>query len=133
MEIDKKYKLADIFKDYFFNIRPKLKEFQSHNNNAGSNPLLISTNMNIFNFSFSDTNKDETIYIMKTIKKTHSKDIYGLNYNCLKAIIATNPHYFTKIINLSFNTGTFPNILKIVVIPILKDKKKKLELNNNLL
>ena len=65
IEIDNKYILADIFNDYFINIGPKLKEFQSHNNNA-----LISTNMdNIFNFNFSDTNKDETIYIMKTIKK----------------------------------------------------------------
>ena len=76
IEIVNKYKLADSLNDYFIDIDPKLKEPQSHNNNAGSNPLLISANMNnIFNFSFSNTNKDEIIYIMKTIKK-HIQKIY---------------------------------------------------------
>ena len=40
------------------------------------------------------------IFSLKQINKSHSNDIYGLNYNYFKTIILYNTQYFVNLINM---------------------------------
>ena len=54
-----------------------------------------------------------------------------MNYDCFKTIILYNTQYFVNLINMFFKEGVFPEILKnSKIIPILKNKSNKQDLNN---
>ena len=71
-------------------------------------------------FQFEECTNDEVIKIVKNIK-SNSVGVDGVNLRDFKAIITYILPYILHIINLSLETGTFPEVLKQAkVIPLFK-------------
>ena len=139
IKITNKYKLADIFNNRFSNL--DLNIINNNNNkdpskNNINNPRFIPSNIPILDnldnyFNFNNVEINDILFSLKKINKSHSNDIYGLNYDCFKTIILYNTQYFVDLINMSFKEGVFPEILKnSKIIPILKNKSNKQDSTN---
>ena len=136
IKITNKYKLADIFKNHFSNLDlNKINNNNDPSKNNINNPRFIPSNIpildNLDNYSnFNNVEINDILFSLKQINKSYSNDTYGLNYDCFKNILY-NTQYFVNLINMSFKEGRFPEILKnSKIIPILKNKSNKQDLNN---
>ena len=104
IKITNKYKLADIFNKHFSNL--DLNIINNNNdpsNNNINNPKYIPSNIptldnldNYFNFNKVEIN--DILFSLNQINKSHSNDIYRLNYDCFKTIILDNTRYFVNLI-----------------------------------
>ena len=98
--------------------------------------IMIKSNIPVLDnldnyFNFNNVEINDILFSLKQINKSHSNDIYVLNYNCFKTIILYNTQYFVNFINMSFKEGRFPGILKnSKLVPILKNESYKEDLNN---
>ena len=138
IKITNKYKLADIFNNHFSNL--DLNIIKDNNNDPSknniNNPKFIPSNISVLDnldhyFNFNNVEINDILFRLKQINKSQSNDIYGYNYGCFKTIILYNTQYFVNLINMSFKEGVFPEILKnSKIIPILKNKSNKQDLNN---
>ena len=72
-------------------------------------------------FSLRNTTEAEVKRVIKSLKPSKAKDIFGMDAVMLKDLSTTLSHPIANIINLSFCQGMFPNVWKpAVVIPIFK-------------
>ena len=72
-------------------------------------------------FSLSGVSAVEVRDILKSLKHSTTKDIYGISTRFIKTNISLYVPHLTKLINSTINTGEFPDLLKCAcVIPIHK-------------
>ena len=72
-------------------------------------------------FSFSDVSEFEVRELLKDLKSSNTKDIFGVSNNFIKRNISLYVTPIARIINCAFRTGEFPSLLKeAYVIPIHK-------------
>lgn len=113
----KKHKISpNRFNNYFINISNKLVGKIKPNGEVTN--IVIDP---VLKFEFSPTSFNTVRDILKSLKNSNTKDVYGLSTNVLKGVsnIIINP--ITKLINLCIKNNIFPNKLKeALVIPIFK-------------
>lgn len=111
--------IANAFNDYYINLT---------NNSIDTNILdykysLKSNNSSMFLFS---TNNAEVYKIIKSLRKTNSVGHDQISTNLIKTCISVLTPLLVYLINLSFNDGIFPDLLKLTIIkPIHKKNDKK--------
>ena len=72
-------------------------------------------------FSFSGVSEFEVRELLRGLKSSNTKDIFGVSSNFIKRNISVFVTPVTKLINCAFTTGEFPSLLKeAYVIPIHK-------------
>src|SRR5688572_15107072 len=79
----------------------------------------------INSFGLEETTPEEIIRLNRTIRLSHSKGIDDIDPFVASPSIANIARPLSEIVNCSFNTGIFPNALKIAkVVPIFKRGEK---------
>ena len=72
-------------------------------------------------FYLHPTNEYEVFTIINNLKTSSSEDVYGLNFKIIKLVAPRIISQLTKVINLCFSNGVFPQTLKVAkIIPIFK-------------
>ena len=121
-------KVADTYNDYFSSIATELQNNIHHH---GKNFSFFLKEENTNSFFINPTN---LIEVANLIDELHAKKAHGptsIPTDILKLIKPTIAQPLVEIINLSFNTGTYIDSLKISkVIPIFKDKGSDLDFKN---
>lgn len=120
---DKKL-IANKFNEYFANIGKNLaKDIPSISNNFAS--YLNKGYMN--SFFLLPTDDIEIRNIISSMKNTKSCGVDQIPTSVIKSVSELISTPLSKLINLSFNSGSFPDLLKIAkVCPIFKNGDKKL-------
>lgn len=118
--ISNKTDIADSFNNFFTSIGEKLA------NNIPpqeESPLKYLESLNCpYSFYLLPTNHNEVLKTMKDMKNGSSEDNDLLNANFIKYIMNEIADPLTHIINSSFETGVFPEKMKIArVIPLHKN------------
>ena len=132
MLIDKNLKtnpadIAEGFNAYFSSIAEKLLPKQTPGTKHFSEYLSERVNSN---FIFESADPVEVICIIDSLDSKKGSGPYSVPGTILKALKANLCHPLTTIINMSFATGIYPDLLKIAkVIPIFK-KGDKLFVSN---
>ena len=111
--------IADGFNNYFVNIGPTLASKIPNNNLSHRKFLPQNLNLSLF---LEPTNEMEIKNIIGLLKEgaTGQDDISSKNIKHIKEYIS---YPLTNIVNLSFEQGVFPKVLKIAVIkPLFKAK-----------
>ena len=121
-------KIAEGFNGYFASIAGKLQQniFPGNSNFAKylSRPLDN-------NFLFKSADPSEIIYIIDSIENSKSTGPHSIPTDILKLIKNNICLPLKEIINMSFATGVYPELLKIAkVIPIFKNKGDQLLVAN---
>ena len=116
-------KIADIFNDYFTNIGPKLaSEINTPVGKSYKDYLGAETN---HRFQFSNINEATVLTTISSLNSKNSCGYDGLSTKLIKEIGPELLKPLTLIINQCFNTGIFPDNLKLAkVIPLFKNKDK---------
>lgn len=116
--------VADSFNNFFVNIGPelagKIPDTRSDGEHMGklgnSNPCSMFLNV---------VEEKEVLNIVKKCKSKKSTDCNDIDMSLVKQVIEGIAKPLTHICNLSFQTGTFPNQMKIAkVIPMYKNGNK---------
>ena len=118
--------IADHFNSYFVNIGPKLANDIPSSNVTFHQFLLKATSPNN-SFFLSPTNYDEIISICKILKSDSSPGHDEIKPDIVKLVADSIAHPITHIFNLSFQSGSIPDTLKLAkVTPIFKKGEKDL-------
>ena len=120
--------IADALNNYFTNSGSNLSK-QITPQCGSICDTLLDTNFN--SMLLSETNVNEIITIVNKLTQKTSSDCNDMNMSLVKNIVHLVVQLFTYICNLSFETGIFPDAMKIAkVIPIYKTGAKD-EFNNH--
>lgn len=116
------------FNDFFVIIGPELAEnIPNHGNDKLYDSLVKQNPKTIF---LSDVSEVEIRNIVTKCKSKYSTDCHGIDMIIIKKIIDTVVKPLTYVCNLSLQTGTFPNKMKIAkVMPLYKDGSKNIFTN----
>lgn len=122
--VDNPQSIVEYFNDYFVNISVNLaKEVPLGSKHFSS--YLSNSMINSFSFTPCDTN--EVINITHSLNNKNSFGYDSIPLNIVKRCITQIASPLSYIINCSFQTGVFPDPLKIAkVCPIYKSGDKKL-------
>lgn len=111
--------IANVFNTFYVEITEKLKENIPNHKDL---PHIFNKNYN--SMFLLDTNETEVMEIILKLKNNKTNDCNNLNTNIIKSIANEITSTITHLINTSFNTGIFPQSLKLSrVVPIYKDHK----------
>ena len=117
-----KIDIVNEFNEYFSNMGPKLAASIT---SSSSSFLKYLKSPNSHSFALHLTNPNEVINIVSNFKNKNSAGHDLIPVNVMKATIANIANPISKIINCSFQTGIFPDTLKIArVCPIFKSGEK---------
>lgn len=120
--------ISNSFNKHFTNIADKIRNKIPPTNKHFSN-YLKNSNPNSFFFSPVDT--EEIVKVIKTLNISKSNGPNSIPSKLLVNVVNKISPALTKIINISFQTGTYPDLLKTVkVIPVYKKKDSPLDINN---
>ena len=123
MEITNKIDIAKGFNKFFVNVGPTLAKNISDPSNGD-----IFRNMSVCNHQsmFLDgVTKLEILKVVNNCKNKYSCDCNDLSMHIVKSTFNAIVQPFTYICNLSFQSGVFPNKIKIAkVIPLFKTGEK---------
>ena len=120
--------IANIFNDHFSNLGAKVQQkiptvdgnYNSYLNKRSSDGKL-SINPNGSNMFLSPTIPDEISKIIGKLDPSKSTGPNGIPVFILKTFVDFFSHWLSKLINLCFETGEFPEMLKLAkVIPLHK-------------
>ena len=121
-------KIAEGFNSYFSSIAEKLQQNLSFGDNNFMKYLNQPLNNN-FLFKSADTN--EIILIIVSLENSKATGPNSIPTEILKLIKPNICYPLKELINLSFATGVYPDLLKIAeVIPIFKNKGDQLLVSN---
>ena len=119
--------IAEGFNAYFSSIAEKLLPKHTPGTKHFSEYLPERVNRN---FIFESADPVEVICIIDSLDSGKGSGPYSIPSDILKALKANLCHPLTTIINMSFATGIYPDVLKIAkVIPIFKKGDKLLVSN----
>ena len=119
--------IAEGFNAYFSSIAEKLLPKHTPGTKHFSEYLSNRVDQN---FIFESADPVEVIYIIDSLDSGKGSGPYSIPSDMLKALKANLCHPLTTIINMSFATGIYPDLLKIAkVIPIFKKGDKLLVSN----
>ena len=118
---DKKL-IANSFNDYFTNLGIELEKLIKPVNNS---PTDYMKNPAVNSLYLYPTDTGEIINIVNNIKISNSLGLDGIAIKILKVSITPVAPILSRLINLAFDTGIFPNDLKIAkVCPIYKNNDR---------
>ena len=121
-------KIANQFNDFFSSIGSKL---QNNIQPSKNNPSYYLKNPNYQKFFINPSTETEIQTLISNLNNGKSTGPFSIPTNILKLINSNVSLPLSKIINLSFETGIYPENLKIAkVIPIFKNKGSSLDCNN---
>jgi len=121
-------KIAEGFNGYFSSIADKLQQNIFSGNNNFSKYLNRPLD---YNFLFKSADPDEIIFIINSIESGKATGPYSIPTEILKLVKFNICFPLKEIINMSFATGVYPDLLKIAkVIPIFKNKGDQLLVTN---
>lgn len=114
--------IAEILNEFYIQtpikIREKTFEFRGYNSQLTEKVITKS----IF---LSPTDESEVISTIKNLRNSNTRDLHGLSNNLLKKIKTHLAKPLSHLINLSFTSGIFPQVLKeSKVIPVFKKGQK---------
>ena len=119
--------IAEGFNTYFSSIAEELLPKPTPGTKHYSDYLSDRVNRN---FIFESADALEVINIINSLDSSKGSGPYSIPSNILKSLKANLCHPLTSIINMSFATGVYPDLLKIAkVMPIFK-KGDKLSVSN---
>ena len=119
--------ISEHFNDYFTSIASKI---DSKIVQSAKSPLDYLTDYQQNSFFLNPTTKEEVEDIISTMKNNKATGPNSIPTKILKDLKNSLAQPLSDIINISFETSTFPNLLKVgKVIPIFK-KGNKLECSN---
>lgn len=120
----KKPPTSNQFNKYFINVGPNIsKQFESLQPGNIFDYLKTSNQNSMF---LKPTSENEIYEVVHKFKNKFSDDFNNINMNVVKKVIHCILKPLTYICNLSFQTGTFPDEMKIArVFPIYKSGKKE--------
>uniref|UniRef100_A0A8C7YP82 Reverse transcriptase domain-containing protein n=1 Tax=Oryzias sinensis TaxID=183150 RepID=A0A8C7YP82_9TELE len=121
------YKMEDVaesFNQYFVNVGPELAKTLSDSGPSGYQyHELISRNPS--SMFLSCVTEKEILDLVKNMSNKHSTDVNDIDMDLLKKVIEGILKPLVFICNLSFQSGSFPNSMKIAkVIPLYKTGNK---------
>ena len=117
--MNERYEQCNAFNEYFSSIGSKI-------NNSINNIGYINFN----SFYFLPIDNDEIIKVNKDIKSKRSLDINNHDMTLIKDIIQYILEPLKKIFNLSIQTNTFPDNMKIAIIKPLYKTNDKQQISN---
>ena len=113
-------KIAEGFNSYFSSIAEKLQQNIIFGDNNFSK--YLSTPLD-YNFLFRSVDETEIVRLIDSLENSKASGPHSIPTEILKLIKFNICYPLKEIINLSFATGVYPDILKIAkVIPIFKNK-----------
>uniref|UniRef100_A0A672FVC1 Reverse transcriptase domain-containing protein n=1 Tax=Salarias fasciatus TaxID=181472 RepID=A0A672FVC1_SALFA len=113
--------IVNSFNNFFVNVGPELAATIS---NHGTNELNLIKN-NPSSLFLLATDEQEVINTVLKCKNKFSTDYYNIDMFLVKNVIFNIAKPFTYICNLSFQSGRFPDKMKIAkVIPVFKNGNK---------
>ena len=120
--------IANGFNEYFSSIA---NDLQQNINSVGCNFTDYMKNPSENSFFLEPTDSEEIIFIIDSINVGKASGPHSIPVDILKMIKCNIGTPLMKIINMSFETGIYPNNLKIAkVIPIYKNKGDSLHFKN---
>ena len=120
--------IAEGFNNYFSSIAEKLQQNLTLGNNNFSKYLNEPLNNN---FLFKSVDSNEIILIIASFENSKASGPLSIPTEILKLIKHNICYPLREIINISFTTGVYPDLLKIAqVIPIFKNKGDKMLVSN---
>ena len=121
-------KIADDFNGYFASIAEKLQQNIFSENTDFSKYLSRPLD---YNFLFKSADPSEIIFIIDSIETSKATGPYSIPTEILKLVKNNICLPLKEIINMSFATGVYPELLKTAkVIPIFKNKGDQLMMAN---
>ena len=82
-------------------------------------------------FFFTPVTSSEVMKILKELDHTKSSGLFSIPKQIINSVTETLSDIIKELINLTFETGIFPDSLKLVkVIPIFKNKGSDQDVNN---
>ena len=125
--MNERYEQCNAFNEYFSSIGSKINN-SINNINKNDFKEFVSNNFN--SFYFLPIDNDEIIKVTKDIKSKRSLDIHNHDMTLIKAIIQYILEPLKKIFNLSIQTNTFPDNMKIAIIKPLYKTNDKQQISN---
>ena len=118
-----KTEIANGFNDFFVNVGPKLAEnIPVHNDINVTNYMVDRNDKTMF---LSPVNENEVMNTIQKCKNKTSEDSDNITMKFLKEVFQYILKPFTRICNLSFRDGIFPDKMKLAkVIPLFKSGDK---------
>lgn len=128
-KIENLNEVVNEFNSFFVNVGPKLAEnIEKHNlgpQNGGTRGSRVLQSMFI-----GDVSENKILSIVNALKNKTSTDTDGLDMIIVKKTIDCIVKPLSYIFNLSFQTGIFPNRMKVAkVVPLYKDGDKHMFTN----
>ena len=115
------HKISNYINNYFSNIGHDLSSSLPPSNVS---PLTYLHNSNYHDFVLLDTSSDEIISIIKSLKDS-SPGYDGIHIKIIKKTASVLAPVISKLINMSFQYGIFPDTLKTAkVLPLHKGGKR---------
>ena len=128
-EIRDKKEIANGFNSFFVNVGPNLaREIKNPRNISVEEYMQQPPNINTM---FLDpVTKVEIIEVVKSLGNKSSVDCHGMSMSLIKQIVVSLAEPITHICNLSFETGVFPEMMKVSkVVPLYKSGDKNVFTN----
>ena len=123
-EISDPQKVADSFNTFFGTIAEKTKSKIISTNKSHSDYLNDPNNRSIF---LKPTSSTEIANIIISLNSNKANGPESISTNILKMLAPNMSTMLSKIINLSFSTGIFPDCLKLAdIVPVHKKESKLL-------
>ena len=83
--------------------------------------LCFVTPTNETKFSLTDVSNLEMRQLIKGLKNSHTRDVYGISTNFIKSCVSLYVSPLTKLVNSAFDSSQFPESLKqALVVPLFK-------------
>uniref|UniRef100_A0A3P9M519 Reverse transcriptase domain-containing protein n=1 Tax=Oryzias latipes TaxID=8090 RepID=A0A3P9M519_ORYLA len=123
-EIDQREEIAKRFNDFFVNVGPELeKQIPDPGTFRKDVQMLIDRNPS--SMFLNPVTENEILKTVRGMKGKLSTDVNGIDMALVKTVISGILKPLEYIFNLSFQTGSFPNQMKIAkVIPLYKTGNK---------
>ena len=125
--MNERYEQCNAFNEYFSSIGSKINN-SINNINKNDFKEFVSNNFN--SFYFLPIDNDEIIKVTKDSKSKRSLDINNHDMTLIKDIIQYILEPLKKIFNLSIQTNTFPDNMKIAIIKPLYKTNDKQQISN---
>ena len=127
-EIRDKKGIANGFNSFFINVGPNLaKQIKNPSHVSVENYMRESNKNTMF---LDPVDGTEITNIVKSFGNKTSVDCHGISMSLIKHIIVTLADPLTHICNLSFETGVFPEKMKVAkVVPLFKSGEKNVFTN----
>ena len=120
--------VAETFNDFFASVADKVRSTIPPSNHHFSSFLKNSNPNSIF---LQPVSPEEIVKIIRTFSASKSNGPNSIPVKILKLLCDQISVPISRLINRSFETGTFPSLLKTSkVVPVFKNKGSPLEVSN---